>query len=325
MGQFDSSLGALFLGQFVSAVYISIRSLLHPLPDSTHSLYGITSLQTGVYFRRKSQDPFAMRCLVFLIWILDCFHVTLVTLGIYSYLVTHFDDIVVASKPNWSFSMLPATTTISMVVIRSVFVYRLWKLSNKSVFMPIVVAALSLFSTGDSIYLSVKLLSIPSWLALRQYSWCMYGGLGAQILAEVIIMTSQYTYLRRFRCFNSTFTSTSSVIQTIMTYSINTCLIVCLCAVMCLVTAAVFPNDLIFAAFYCASSKFYSNALLANLNARDFLQESLRTSMPSFIKRPSKITTIPLSWAQYSDLPSALLHMETAHLGQHPVVEPKLA
>lgn len=251
----NSTLGAAFVGHFVTTI-----------------MFGITTMQTWIYFNKKHIDPGWLRSLVLFLWLLDAIHTALLTCAIYNDLIINFGNIIADVGIYWSIPALVIVTGVSNAIVRGVFAFRLWKLSGNAMIVPLVIGALSLYHIGDSIYFAVKGSGIPSVFAIRKYSWSLYAGFGAEIIADSIITFSQYLILRRFR---TGIASTDSAIHILMVYTINTCLITSLCEVACLVTYATLPDMLVYWAFYWVTEKLYINALLANLNARDVLKESL--------------------------------------------------
>ncbi|OCH86415.1 hypothetical protein OBBRIDRAFT_241457 [Obba rivulosa] len=268
---FDGTLGAAFLGHFVTSV-----------------LFGITSVQTWIYFGRHCKDPLSLRSLVFILWILDAVHVGLITCGMYHYLITHFGNVFVAIKPYWSIMVMIMVTNISNIIVRGIFAFRLWKrachlnlhpqrsqqstVSGGSVLVPIIIGFLSLYIAGDAFYFAIRGLSIPSYFTIHQFSWSLYAGFSGEVAADSIITIYQCLILRRCR---TGIRSTDSVIRVLITYSINTCLLTSICAVLCLVTFALLPNLFVYFAFYFVLGKLYVNSLLANMNARGSLLENL--------------------------------------------------
>ena len=65
-------------------------------------LFGITSLQTHSYFRRESRDTVCFRVLMGFLWVFDAFHLALLTICMYHYLITNFGDVEAALLPTWS-------------------------------------------------------------------------------------------------------------------------------------------------------------------------------------------------------------------------------
>ncbi|OAX31642.1 hypothetical protein K503DRAFT_62068 [Rhizopogon vinicolor AM-OR11-026] len=55
-------------------------------------MYGITVLQTYMYYVHYPRDNMSTKLLVALIWVLDTLHVSLMCLALYYYLVTSFGN-----------------------------------------------------------------------------------------------------------------------------------------------------------------------------------------------------------------------------------------
>jgi hypothetical protein len=70
MHSLDSTLGAAFLGTLAAAVYVQKHHsmgaflLTRMLASYLTSLYGVTSVQTFMYFRDCKEDGRLLRCLV---------------------------------------------------------------------------------------------------------------------------------------------------------------------------------------------------------------------------------------------------------------------
>jgi len=255
--RFDSTLGAAFIGHFVSAV-----------------LFGVTSLQTWLFFRYGHRDTKILKGLVFLLWILDALHAALLTWSMYYYLVTNFGNLLAIVKPYWTVAAVIILTNVTNLIVRCVFAHRLWKLSGGAVLVPLIIGALSLYICGEAFYFVAKGLSVPTYFMTRPYSWSLYAAFGSEILADSMITVLQYLYLRRFRT-ETGFKSTDTVVQILMIYSINTCLVTSICGILCLITYATLPDMFVYWPFYFVLGKLYINALLANLNARSSFQERL--------------------------------------------------
>ncbi|OCH91938.1 hypothetical protein OBBRIDRAFT_833844 [Obba rivulosa] len=130
---FDGTLGAAFLGHYMTAI-----------------LFGITSMQTWVYFKEKNTDPIWLRSMVLVLWFLDGVHTTLLTSAVY-YDLSHFGDLLAIFKVYWSIPVMIIVTGVSNTIVRGIFAYRLWKLSNGGILVPAVIGVLSLYHTGKEI------------------------------------------------------------------------------------------------------------------------------------------------------------------------------
>ncbi|KAI0957935.1 hypothetical protein AcW1_006162 [Taiwanofungus camphoratus] len=79
------TLGAILLGNIVAAIF-----------------YGITNMQTYIYYVRNRGDPLALKSLVFILWLLDSVHLAFITHTVYTYTITDFGDPLAITKPIWS-------------------------------------------------------------------------------------------------------------------------------------------------------------------------------------------------------------------------------
>ncbi|OCH91954.1 hypothetical protein OBBRIDRAFT_490258 [Obba rivulosa] len=242
-------------------------------------LFGVTSAQMWAFFKRNRQDSRIdiIKAMVLFLWILDAGHAALLTWMLYQYCVIDFGNVLAFLKPLWTVTAVIILTNIIVTIVRSIFVWRLWKLSRHTLLVPIIIGIPILYICGETFYaadFAVKSLSISTYFMMERYSWSLYAGFSASILADSMITIWQLLYLRRLRA-SSVLKCTEGVLHVLMVYSINTCLVTSICSILCLVTYAVLPDMLIYWPFYFVLEKLYINALLANLNARNSLHDRL--------------------------------------------------
>jgi len=70
----------------------------------------------------------------------------------------------------------------------------------------------------------------------------------------------------------------SRIINTLITYTINTCVLLTVCTVALLVTFLTFPSSLIFGIFYYILCRLYTNATLSMLNSRNLIRKIAETT-----------------------------------------------
>ncbi|KAJ2988376.1 hypothetical protein NUW54_g9133 [Trametes sanguinea] len=176
----DSTLGAAFLGHVVTTL-----------------LYGITSLQAFVYYRHNKTDGAKLKFSVFIIWILDSVHAGLITGAIYWYCITNFTNLFAVQRPIWPIPTMIIISNVSNSIVRCIFGYRLWKLSNHNRIFPAVIAFLSIFIFVDAAYFAAKLYSIPLYSEIIHFSWSLYLGLSVEATVDLIVAVTQCLLLRR--------------------------------------------------------------------------------------------------------------------------------
>ncbi|OBZ76277.1 hypothetical protein A0H81_03452 [Grifola frondosa] len=299
----DNTLGAMFLGNIFAAVF-----------------YGITNVQTFSYYKRNGKDPQSMKIMIFFLWILDGLHLALITDALYTYTVRDFTDLLAISVPTRSIVVHIIVEGITILIIRSFFCYRIWRLGQRSWAVVIAIVVLSLIEFGTNIGKSVsqhgrfgtnefhsnsghrRMASLPhsqhsfrgilntphsskvsSYFQLTKSAWILYLGLSAALAADVIVAVSLCWLLAKHR---TGFKRTDSIIRVLMLYSINTCVLTIIFAFCCLITFITMPDSLIFLGFYFTLPKLYLNSFLATLNSRKHVRE-IGSSTP--------VMSIPLS------------------------------
>ncbi|KAI0791246.1 hypothetical protein C8Q75DRAFT_67192 [Abortiporus biennis] len=98
---------------------------------------------------------------------------------------------------------------------------------------------------------------VDSYEDVSGISWSLYSGFAVEYRTGV--------------------TRVDRVINTLMTYMINTGLLTSICALLCLITFITLPGRYVYFAFYFVLSKFYVNALLATLNSRGALRQLMES------------------------------------------------
>ncbi|KAH9896086.1 hypothetical protein C8Q73DRAFT_758634 [Cubamyces lactineus] len=265
----DDTLGAAFLGHTVTTL-----------------LYGITTLQAFIYYRRNQKDGIKLKLSVFVLWILDSVHAGLITGAIYWYCITSFTNLLAIQQPIWPIPTMIIISNLSNSIVRCIFGYRLWKLSDHSPILPSIIAVLSVLIFVDAVYFAIQLYSIPSYTGISKFSWSLYVGLSVESAVDLTVALAQCLLLRRFE---TGIQRTDSVIRVLIAYSINTGLLTSLCAIGALVSYAAAPTKFIYFAFYFVLSKLYVNSLLATLNARGSLLGGARRGARPRSRVQSKI------------------------------------
>ncbi|KAK0243633.1 hypothetical protein EDD85DRAFT_944962 [Armillaria nabsnona] len=78
-------------------------------------LFGITNLQSVIYYKRYPNDWWLYRCSVALLWVLDTLHVVLSTHALYFYLIDMYGDLSGALVQSvWSFK---AQLVVNVVIV----------------------------------------------------------------------------------------------------------------------------------------------------------------------------------------------------------------
>ncbi|KAI0731883.1 hypothetical protein C8Q72DRAFT_882981 [Fomitopsis betulina] len=258
----NGSIGAALLGNLGAAI-----------------LFGVTSVQAAVYFRHYSNDSAKWKYAVILLCLLDAAQLVLITVAIYSSLISYHVDPL--SLSNWSLKCHVAVSGVSNAIIRGLFCRRLWNFSQKNWVLVIFIAAGATVALAGSIEFSIQSFALGGDVFhLSSISWLLYASLAAGIVSDVTIAVSLCFFLHdTCRALDPRLKTMS---RQIILYGINTCLLTSLCEISCLVTYAVLPYNLTFLALFFFLPKLLLNALLATLNSRSTLRTmSMSTSTRS--------------------------------------------
>ncbi|PBK85891.1 hypothetical protein ARMGADRAFT_1087172 [Armillaria gallica] len=107
------TLGAIYLGSMAAAI-----------------LFGITNLQTSIYYKEYPGDWCVYRYSVASLWILDALHVALSTHALYHYLITLYGNFLAIYDIVWSFKLQVLFTVSIVMVVQALYTVRLWKLNR---------------------------------------------------------------------------------------------------------------------------------------------------------------------------------------------------
>lgn len=100
----------------------------------------------------------------------------------------------------------------------------------------------------------------------------MYTALATGVVADVLIAGALCYSLSSSR---TGFKKTDTLVNTLMAYAINSCLLTSVCAAACLITYAIWPEEFIFIGIFLCLNKLYFNSMLATLNNRYTLREKV--------------------------------------------------
>ncbi|KAK0472982.1 hypothetical protein IW261DRAFT_1660107 [Armillaria novae-zelandiae] len=110
------TLGAMYVGAMVAAI-----------------LFGITNLQTVIYYKKYPGDWWVYRYSVASLWILDALHVASSTHALYQYLITLYGNFFATYDVIWSFKLQVLITVLIVMDVQALYTVRLWKL-NRSLY-----------------------------------------------------------------------------------------------------------------------------------------------------------------------------------------------
>ncbi|KIJ64709.1 hypothetical protein HYDPIDRAFT_28075 [Hydnomerulius pinastri MD-312] len=235
-------------------------------------LYGVSIMQTFIYYVGYPKDSIAQKLLVAIVFVLDTAHTLLACSGIWNYLIQDYGDL-----PNISVLHVPITLVILVTplvsfLVQSYFVWRIWFLSAgrfKWMFPAVMMPCVTL-QPALSFYYIAKLLTTPtvaelsSPLMMKLANACN----GTAAAVDITITIAMCTLLAMGRTrFNA---NTDRMLLRLIVISINTGLWTALFALFAVILHVAYPGDLIYTGVYFPLCTLYCNTLVANFNVRSY-------------------------------------------------------
>ncbi|KAI9567809.1 hypothetical protein HD554DRAFT_835997 [Boletus coccyginus] len=254
----NNTLGALLVGALFASAF-----------------WGVTSVQTYLYYQRYPNDRLLLKLIVAALWILDTFDACLTSHIVYHYLVTNYMNPSSIAIPVWSMIIHTTVTTVTDVIIRRMFSQRVWGLSDRNIILTSIVWVMSLWDLIVGFIITVKAFQLVSWMQLDIIAPWLYASFVTSFIADLYLTVVLCYYLFRTKT-GYRFQRTDALVNILIAYIITTGLLPSVSAILGTTLFSVMPTNFIFMAFYFNLAKLYINSYLAMLNARQGLRESDR-------------------------------------------------
>ncbi|KAN0131838.1 hypothetical protein V8E53_010366 [Lactarius tabidus] len=148
---------------------------------------------------------------------------------------------------------------------------------SESIIFPIIVVPLILAANTIEFYITIKAATEKENSRVRIPFWLVTLWIGGTVLADISITTMMSWTLYRKK---TGFARTDSMIKTLMTYTINSGILLSALGAAMLISFSVAPTTFFYVAFFVVLSKCYINSLLAMLNTRDYVCDRSSTDRP---------------------------------------------
>ncbi|KAJ3509116.1 hypothetical protein NLJ89_g5388 [Agrocybe chaxingu] len=194
------------------------------------------------------------------------------TNGLYFYVVTNFGNFEVLLYPTWSMLAGVYLTVLSDLTVRAFFAKRVYILCGEQRFLarllPSVIIALSLVVFAFAFGFASRGYVLKTFKGFGEISTMFYVSSVGAVTADVVIAVSLCTLLVRSR---TSIKRTDSIVTFLMAFTINTGLLMSVCALACLITFNSMRFGLKSSFLTMLTSGIldvvYINSLLASLNA----------------------------------------------------------
>ncbi|KAJ7108482.1 hypothetical protein C8R44DRAFT_802792 [Mycena epipterygia] len=236
-------------------------------------LYGLTTLQTYFYFVEYPKDKIWKKTLVWTLWVLNTLHSALMCHVIYHFLILSAFNPLELSQNVWSLpaSMLAHVLTAFLVMLY--FLNIIFQFSTPKLRWWLVIpnATAIFLHIGFGTESIVDIFRTPTLVDFNAYTKISFLPMAVtQVGADVMLAASLCFVLYDHR---TAFRRTNSMVDTLMIYAVNRCLLTAGLAIASLLMITLKPKSLIYIApeFICAG--LYTNALMASLNSRQRVRD----------------------------------------------------
>ncbi|KAF7366848.1 MFS general substrate transporter [Mycena sanguinolenta] len=233
--------------------------------------YGLTIVQTYIYFDRFPNDDMINKITVWLLFVLETFHTAISWHMIYYYLILNFGNLgTFLEQPIWSLSTLVIVTHIIEFTRQCFYARRVFFLSGRSVIISMIILVLATIGAGFGIVVGVRFdRTILASIHPTIYSWGVTSIVGLTS-ADMVITVSSIYYLKQGKRGN--YAQTESLLDKLMLWTGSTGMITSTISLAFLGAFIGAPDALVYLALDQILTRVYVNTLLATLNFRAVLR-----------------------------------------------------
>lgn len=266
-------------------------------------LLGVCLTQTFYYYSNYPQDRWYHKSLVGSVAILDTLHMAAITHTMYHYLITHFNRPIELDYLIWSIVIEALFTGVTGALVQCFYLARIWRLSERNYLLTALVLFFILADAGCGTVWVILAMRIDTYDQLIKINPLTITINALSTAADCLIAAALCWFLWQAR---TGYKKSDNVINKVILFVVNTGVLTSMCAIAALIALVISPHTLTYASFYFCIGRFYTNAFLATLNARNRLTPShpnsnttaphlgLSTTMPgthTILHRPSSPIT----------------------------------
>jgi len=209
---------------------------------------------------------------VAIIWVLDTLHVILMCHTMYYYLISGFGNVQALAQGTWSLFASIAINIVMAFTVQCFFTKRIYSLSPERIkwwlsgIIGLSVVAHFCFGIETVVYFFIK----REFSRLKEVNFISVLPFAIMaILSDILIATALCFLLASNR---SEFEDTNTIINKLIVYAINRCILTSAVAVIEVAIFVSLPNSFYSFAFDFIIGKLYANSFLATLNSRRSLR-----------------------------------------------------
>ncbi|KIJ37230.1 hypothetical protein M422DRAFT_33904 [Sphaerobolus stellatus SS14] len=271
-------------------------------------LYGISLVQTYIYFQLFPEDSKYFKYYILLICAMTSGSTFFLCVGLYNQFVTNYANPLSLLSSSWSWTWEAMFEIIVGMTVQSIFAFRVYILSERKKVWLVIITTLALAGNGTKFASTI-------YGRFHGYTWVhpvpaihtlSVISLTTLMVCDVTIAVLQSFYLYRQR---TGISRTDQLINTLILYTISTGAFTSVIATAGLVCFLTMPNKGFLVIFSFVTCTTYVNAFLASVNSRRTLRRALDKDPTSQLFEVSSLRIAPIS-QRTSGHPSVHQHLQ---------------
>ncbi|KAL7281915.1 hypothetical protein ACG7TL_003381 [Trametes sanguinea] len=260
-------------------------------------LYGVTTLQTFIYYQTFSDDSRFLKGVVGAVWVMETLHTALCMELVYTYSVTHFGDYDFLGNIYWGAGASILVGVFISAAVHAFYIRRVWIMSSGSIPVTAFISLLALCRFGCGLGSFILSLEITEWSPFRANVSPLVTialGLGCAAAVDVLVALTLSYYIQHGRGkWDSGTQESDSRIDTVLIYAVNTGAITALASILSVILFATQKKSLVFLGLVEIQSKLYANSFLGSLNVRAAHRTAPSSATYEFTPRRAPIIRPP--------------------------------
>ncbi|KAJ6481880.1 hypothetical protein C8R45DRAFT_1100285 [Mycena sanguinolenta] len=254
----QSTYGVLLIGCFLSA-----------------AVWGVTFVQTILYFMMYEKDPWKLKLLILCLIAIDTANEILVLRSVWPGLILHWGRVEVLGKSEGTIELIHHVWVAAIVAaaVQSYYTWRIYTLSGRKWLVPCLLSKIPLISwqiigLGPYNFLAFGHSTVSAGKQTQQLTAVAISLRATGAATDILIAGAMIYLLSQTR---SQFRSTQRLVSALLVLSVNSGAWTAVLAVLDFISILAFPVDFTFCIFELPLCSLYLSTLLLNLNARKFI------------------------------------------------------
>ncbi|KAE9390102.1 hypothetical protein BT96DRAFT_865865 [Gymnopus androsaceus JB14] len=246
-----NTLGSLLIGGFI-AVF----------------LFGLSTVQTYLYYREYPKDHRPLKFMVAFVWICELAHTICITDSIYVAVITFYGQPEKLVKLPPALNLTVAFGAPVTAAVQMFYTDRIRRFIGRRIYIPISLWFLSgirMIGSYVLVVVSFKIPSVTEYVADWGWMFTLLFTMGAFVDVAIAIALVANLYTHRKHVFSPTL----KVLDRLIWWTIQTGLVTSIIAVAVVICFQTMKSNLIWITIYTCLGKVYSNSFMAVLNARN--------------------------------------------------------